>query len=190
MNLGDVGWEIVDWLRLAHDRDHWRVFVMIRRNFLNSWVGTEIPDFIGTFTRYILHAYQLGFDSVTSSMWSGSRQSWWPFSVVCLKAEIRQMSQLWLCWLEWNLVHTACSFLVSLCTSPMMSTKRRSAGRPSLVSIRCRYERRVIEDKELCFLSPKHIPNILRSLRHLCTWIRFSFSYVWIWGVWILPAPN
>jgi hypothetical protein len=27
MDLQDVGWEVVDWIDTAHDRDRWRAFV-------------------------------------------------------------------------------------------------------------------------------------------------------------------
>jgi hypothetical protein len=27
MNLGEIGWEGVDWVHMAQDRDHWQVFV-------------------------------------------------------------------------------------------------------------------------------------------------------------------
>jgi hypothetical protein len=32
MDFKDIGWEGVDWIRLAHDRDQWRDFAGIEMN--------------------------------------------------------------------------------------------------------------------------------------------------------------
>jgi len=33
MDLGEVGWEVMDWIYLAEDRDHWRAVMKTVMNF-------------------------------------------------------------------------------------------------------------------------------------------------------------
>jgi hypothetical protein len=33
-NVGNIGWEDVDWMNMSQDRDHWRTFVNMAMNVL------------------------------------------------------------------------------------------------------------------------------------------------------------
>jgi hypothetical protein len=35
MDLGEIGWEVVDWMRLTYDRDQWRASGSIKGEFFN-----------------------------------------------------------------------------------------------------------------------------------------------------------
>jgi hypothetical protein len=40
MNLREIGWEDVDWIHLAEDRDQWRALV---NTVMNLWVPKKGP---------------------------------------------------------------------------------------------------------------------------------------------------
>jgi hypothetical protein len=58
MNLREIGWEIVDWMHLAQNRDQWRAYVNLRvpymaGNLLTRWVTINFSG------RTLLHGVKL-----------------------------------------------------------------------------------------------------------------------------------
>jgi hypothetical protein len=43
MDLGETGWDGVDWIELAQDRDHWRALV---NTIMNLWVSQNAGKFL------------------------------------------------------------------------------------------------------------------------------------------------
>jgi hypothetical protein len=42
MDLREIGWEVVDWIRLTQDRDQWRAVV-------NTVMNLRVPEKMGNF---------------------------------------------------------------------------------------------------------------------------------------------
>jgi hypothetical protein len=47
MDLREIGWDGIDWIDLAHDRDHWRALVNM---VLNLWVAQHFGKFLRSWT--------------------------------------------------------------------------------------------------------------------------------------------
>jgi len=43
MDLGEVAWEVVDWINLAQDRDQWRALV---NTAMNIWVSQKADNLL------------------------------------------------------------------------------------------------------------------------------------------------
>jgi hypothetical protein len=52
MALREIGWDVMDWIDLAHDRDQWMALV-------NTGMKLRVPKILGIFCFEYLHNWRL-----------------------------------------------------------------------------------------------------------------------------------